>query len=86
MVIGLKYGRVIPNDIEVREKSYDVTKEFINKFKKKNNSIECKDLLQCDSSTNKGRFEAKNRNSFKCLSKSCTRCTTYSKRNSIKKV
>ncbi len=59
MVIGLKYGRTKKEDIKAREKTYKLANEFINKFKEKNNSIICNDLLGCDISTDEGLKIAK---------------------------
>ena len=64
MVIGLKYGRVKLKDIDAKDKTYDLVKKFIVRFKKKNNSIECKRLLNCDLSTSKGLLQAKNKKLF----------------------
>ena len=54
MVLGLKYGRVKAEDNESREKTYMLVKEFAGKFKARNDSIICKDILECDISTRQG--------------------------------
>ena len=50
MVIGLRYGKRRAEDNETRDKAYSVVNEFINKFKEKNGSILCKELLGYDMS------------------------------------
>ena len=54
LTIGLKYGRTQPDDAEAKQKTRTLVKEFINQFKAKNNSIECKQLLGIDISTPEG--------------------------------
>lgn len=45
MVIGLKHGHHIEGDTETKQKVYQLTQEFIDRFKEKHQSIICKDLL-----------------------------------------
>jgi len=69
MVIGLRYGMGINSDREARDKTYEVVREFTNRFQKIHGSINCKELLGCDISTLEGR-EYYNQNDFfekKCL-------------------
>ena len=54
MVIGLKYGKAKPEDEEAKRKAYALVKEFVKKFKDKNSSIVCRELLGCDISTPEG--------------------------------
>ncbi len=54
MVLGLKYGKMKAEDNESREKTYMLVKEFAGKFKARNDSIICKDILECDISTRQG--------------------------------
>lgn len=58
MVLGLKYGNSKVGDIKKKEKAYQITKEFVEKFKSRNGSIMCKELLDCDISTPEGRNKA----------------------------
>lgn len=58
MVIGLKYGMGINEEIELKEKTYQFFREFSNLFKKINGSIICKDLLGLNINT------AENRNHY----------------------
>lgn len=60
MVLGLKYG-------ESKEKSNEVCNKFLDEFKKKNGSYICRDLLDCDISTEEGVKYARDNNLFKEL-------------------
>ncbi|MFX1259413.1 MAG: C-GCAxxG-C-C family protein [Promethearchaeota archaeon] len=55
MVIGLKYGMGINGDTEARDKTYELVREFTNRFQKIHGSIKCKELLGCDINTPEGR-------------------------------
>ena len=59
MVIGLKYGMTRVEDEQTKEKAYSLVKEFVDKFKSRNGSIICRELLGCDISTPKGMALAK---------------------------
>ncbi len=59
MVIGLKYGAVSGQDQESKQKTYRLVREFAERFKAKNGSLVCKDLLGCDISTSDGFEEMK---------------------------
>ncbi len=54
LVIGLKYGRTKAEDIQAREITYQVVREFIKRFENANESIICKDLLGQDLNTEEG--------------------------------
>jgi C_GCAxxG_C_C family probable redox protein len=45
MAIGLKYGQSLPDDIKSKENANAKAREFIAKFKAKNQTILCKELL-----------------------------------------
>ncbi|MFX1569573.1 MAG: C-GCAxxG-C-C family protein [Promethearchaeota archaeon] len=55
MVIGLKYGMGIDGDIEARDKTYELVREFTKRFQEINGSINCKELLGCDINTPEGK-------------------------------
>jgi C_GCAxxG_C_C family probable redox protein len=55
MAIGLKYGRTRPEDEEKKQKTRTLVKEFVKQFEKRNDSIECKQLLGVDISIPGGR-------------------------------
>jgi C_GCAxxG_C_C family probable redox protein len=59
MVIGLKYGAVSGQDQESKQMTYRLVREFAERFKAKNGSLVCKDLLGCDISTSDGFEEMK---------------------------
>lgn len=48
MVIGLKHGRIKAEDLDAREKTYEIVREFVKRFKFLHRSIICKDLLGYD--------------------------------------
>lgn len=54
MVLGLKYGNTTPEDKETKEKTYEMVIEFTNRFKARNGSVICRELLGCDISTPEG--------------------------------
>lgn len=51
MVLGLKYGHCHSDDNEEKAKAYSFAVEFNERFKSKNNSIVCKELLGYDLSS-----------------------------------
>ncbi len=61
MVIGLKYGKIRAEDEETKKRAYSLVKEFVERFKARNGSIVCRDLLGCDLSTPEGMKEAKDK-------------------------
>lgn len=60
MIIGLKHGRIKAGDTKAKEKTYSLSQEFLRKFRERNDSIVCKDLLGVDISAPDGlqRIEA----------------------------
>ncbi len=62
MVIGLKYGRSDILDLLAKEKTYKFVREFSEKFKSRNGSVVCKELLGVDISTTEGMKVAKQKN------------------------
>ncbi|MFX1364273.1 MAG: C-GCAxxG-C-C family protein [Promethearchaeota archaeon] len=55
MVIGLRYGMGLNEDVEMKEKTYEVIKEFSKRFQKLYGSELCKELIGCDLDTPEGR-------------------------------
>ncbi len=51
MIIGLKYGMTDAKNKKSKMKTYEVVENFINKFKSRNNSITCRELLGFDMSS-----------------------------------
>ena len=62
MVIGLKYGRTSADDLEAKQKTANLVKEFVKKFEERHKSIVCKELLGCDISTEEGLKYARESN------------------------
>lgn len=64
MVIGLKYGNGCIEDMESKANCYSKTSEFLDKFRERNGSIVCRDLLECDISTEIGMRLARDKGLF----------------------
>jgi C_GCAxxG_C_C family probable redox protein len=67
MVIGLKHGRIKAEDSESKEKTYELVKNFVDKFRSSNGSIVCKELLGYDLNTEEGLELAEKENIFDTL-------------------
>ena len=59
LAIGLKHGSVTGGDREAKEKTYQLVREFTTRFKSRNGSTVCRELLGCDISTQEGFEDAK---------------------------
>jgi len=64
MAIGLARGNDRPGDRETKEKTYDLAREFVRRFRERNGSIVCRELLGCDIGTPEGHARAKERGLF----------------------
>jgi C_GCAxxG_C_C family probable redox protein len=64
MVIGLKQGGTSVDDRDSSEKTYGLVNEFVKRFKARNGSILCRELLGCDISTPQGLENARNKGLF----------------------
>jgi C_GCAxxG_C_C family probable redox protein len=71
MVIGALHGRTEANDTAAKEKTYELSREFIRRFTEHYGSIECRALLGVDISTPEGRQRASEENLTDTL------CTTF---------
>lgn len=58
MALGLKYGNTTIEDQQSKANTYEKVEEFIKRFKARNGSVICSELLDCDMSTPKGREKA----------------------------
>ena len=67
MVIGLKHGRTIADDKQSQGKTYSLVNEFASRFKSRNGSIVCRELLGYDISTPEGMNTAKEKKLFATL-------------------
>ncbi len=64
MVLGLKYGNSTAQDKEGKAKTYEKIVEYTNRFKARNGSVKCRQLLDCDISTLKGMEKARENGLF----------------------
>ncbi|MHC4620816.1 MAG: C-GCAxxG-C-C family protein [Planctomycetota bacterium] len=64
MVLGLKYGQSEAENRGAKEKTYELVRQFVEKFESRNGSIMCKELLGCDISTPDGMKTARDRDFF----------------------
>jgi len=64
MVLGLKYGNSTAKDKEGKAKTYKQIEEYISRFKSRNNSVACREILGCDISTSEGMKEAQSKGLF----------------------
>ncbi len=67
MVIGLKYGRTKAEDIKAREKTYEVVREFLNRFKEIRGTFICRELLGYNLDTEEGYKKAEEEKLFETL-------------------
>jgi C_GCAxxG_C_C family probable redox protein len=58
MVLGLKYGNTTAEDKAAKAKTYEKVVEYTSRFKARNGSVVCKELLGCDISTPEGMKKA----------------------------
>jgi C_GCAxxG_C_C family probable redox protein len=61
MILGLQHGNVDPQG---KEHTYQISEEFVRKFKECHGAILCRDLLGCDISTTDGMQSAREKNMF----------------------
>ncbi len=68
LVIGLKHGRVRPEDTAARDKTYALVRELVARFTARHGEVKCRDLLGCDLGTPEGqkRIEAMKLHQTKC--------------------
>ncbi|OPY27681.1 MAG: putative redox-active protein (C_GCAxxG_C_C) [Methanocella sp. PtaU1.Bin125] len=72
MALGLKYGKYKEGDEAAKEKTYALVNEFAKRFKARNGTIVCKELLEgCDLATSEGA------KTFKEQGFHAKRCTKY---------
>lgn len=67
LVIGLKHGRIKAEDVEAKEKTYELVLEFVKRFKSLNSSINCTELLGYDLGTPEGMKLAEEKELFTTL-------------------
>jgi len=67
MVIGLQHGKTQAKDDETKEVCYDFAREFVERFKARNRSITCKELLGLDISIAEEKLLAQEQGLFDTL-------------------
>jgi len=65
MVIGLKHSKVKGITLLSKDKTADVAHEFMERFKTRQGTVVCRDLLGCDVTTSEGLARAKQEKHFK---------------------
>ena len=73
MVLGLKHSKATGITLLSKEKTGDIAREFMERFKARHGTVVCRDLLGCDVSTPEGFKKAKQEKHFK------KRCPEYVK-------
>ena len=71
MIIGLRHAKVSKAGFLSRDRTERETLDFLERFKARNGTVSCKELLGCDLGTPEGRAAAKRDRSFK------TRCPQF---------
>ena len=59
MALGLKYGMCEDGDLERKERANSYAVRFLDEFAKQNGSYICRELLDCDISTDEGKAYAR---------------------------
>lgn len=67
MVLGLKYGNITTQNQQAKTRTYEMIEEYTTRFKSRNGSVVCRDLLGCDISTQEGRKKAQNDDLFSTI-------------------
>jgi C_GCAxxG_C_C family probable redox protein len=73
MVIGLKYGRTHADDLSAKEEAAEHVQEFVSRFKAKNGTLICKELLGYDISLSEQHAMAEQQGLF------TTKCANFVK-------
>jgi C_GCAxxG_C_C family probable redox protein len=69
MVIGMKYGSSKPEDINLKEKSYEIGADFKKKFEEIHGTVICSKLIDADISTPEGMQAARAKGVFENICK-----------------
>ncbi len=65
MVLGLKFADQESSQSAGRKRVYQAVAEFTRRFKERNNTLDCKELLGCDITTPAGKAIADQKDLFK---------------------
>ena len=64
MALGLKYGMCEDGDLDSKERANSYAVRFLDEFAKQNGSYICRELLDCDISTDEGKAYARAKGLF----------------------
>ena len=64
MALGLKYGMCEDGDLESKERANSYAVRFLDEFASQNGSYICRELLDCDISTDEGKAYARAKGLF----------------------
>ena len=64
MVIGLKLGKARPDDNAAKDKTYQLVRDFVTRFRQRHAAITCRELINADISTPEGLQAARDRQLF----------------------
>jgi C_GCAxxG_C_C family probable redox protein len=64
IVIGLRHGYTMPKDKEAKEKIYALVRDLAGRFRSRNGSLLCRELLGCDLTTAEGMAMAREKRLF----------------------
>ena len=67
MVIGLKSGHETPTQEFKKEKTYELVRDFMEEFQKRNGTVSCRELLGVDLNTPQGLEKAAKEGMFETL-------------------
>ena len=64
MALGLARGNSAPGEKEIKEKTYELAREFVKRFAERHDSLVCRELLGCDIGTPEGHERARQQGLF----------------------
>ncbi len=67
MVLGLKYGPLEAKNPQARDRVYTLTRLLLTDFRQRRGEVTCRNLLNCDISTDEGYTKAKDSGLLKNL-------------------
>lgn len=67
LVLGLKYGHYDAEDNEQKSRAYEIAVDYTKRFKEKNGSIVCRDLLGYDLTVPEDKVFIKEKNLFRTV-------------------
>jgi C_GCAxxG_C_C family probable redox protein len=64
IVIGLKHGHIEAMDEETKEKTYALVQDYAGRFRLRNGSLMCRELLDCNLATLEGMEQVRQKGLF----------------------